>query len=362
MPATISTPTRGLIQATAARAIPFPTQQRAAAVDVVANYLQMLRGWAETRYAVAGNGAGAVAVGDRNSYIYARLGSASGEVIEAKLINLLDPDDGDALLVRRETPGGAGGWLVLDVFAEGRTRVCGCYPLPADIVSWWSGDDTPDDLLGLNDGTLMNGAGYGTGMVNNAFSFSRASDEHVFVGDSASLQIAGSLTLDAWVYPVSVPEKSVTVPAEAWSQPYAIITKWGQDETKDSYGLWLHSTDGSTIRLLGALGHYGSPDAGFSGYGEVAVNEWSFVAMTYNAATDENLLYVNGEVVSSRTQPGGTTTSDLDVLIGREDSPLPRNFDGLIDEVEIFDRALTADEIRGIYLAGAFGKCRDELP
>lgn len=117
MPATISaTPTHGLVQASAAQAIAFPTVQRVLAVNAVEDYLRMLRAWTQTRLAIAGNGAGVVAVGNRNSYIYARLGSTGGEVIEAKLINLLDPQDGDTLLVRRDNPGGPGGWLVIDWF------------------------------------------------------------------------------------------------------------------------------------------------------------------------------------------------------------------------------------------------------
>lgn len=121
----LAIPTRGLIQASAAQAIAFPTQARAQAVTAIADYLRMLRGWTETQFALAGNGASVVAVSNRNSYIYARLGSADGEVIEAKLINLLEPQNDDPLLVRLENPGGAGGWLVLDNLAQTQTlRTC----------------------------------------------------------------------------------------------------------------------------------------------------------------------------------------------------------------------------------------------
>lgn len=115
-----------IVEATAAKPIPYPSEKRAAAVEAIANYLRMLRDWTATRYAVAGDGAGTVAIANRNSYIYARLGDASGDVIEAKLINLLEPQNNDALLVRRENPGGAGGWLVLDLLAAAVTRrACG---------------------------------------------------------------------------------------------------------------------------------------------------------------------------------------------------------------------------------------------
>lgn len=110
-----------IFEATASKPIPYPDAQRAAAVEAIANYLRMLRAWMETRYAVAGNGNGTVIIAARNSYIYARLGGAD-EVIEAKLINLLEPQNDDALLVRREQPGGPGGWLVLDTLAATVTR------------------------------------------------------------------------------------------------------------------------------------------------------------------------------------------------------------------------------------------------
>src|SRR5260370_32279240 len=46
------------------------------------------------------------------------------------------------------------------------------------------------------------------------------------------------------------------------------------------------------------------------------------------------------------------------VFSGREDSNLARPFNGLIDEVEIYGRALSAAEIQGIVTAGGAGKCK----
>lgn len=240
-------------------------------------------------------------------------------------------------------------------------RLRECYPPPPGLVGWWTGDDTPEDILNGNDGTLENGATYGTGKVESAFSFNRAAGSHVSLGNPDALKLDGSLTIDAWVCSASVPEIDDTEPAESYSMPYAIVTKWAQNEAFDSYGLWLHSPDGERIELIGGIGHPGFPDGGFtSGFDRaIHVGEWVHVAMTYDHITGANKLYINAQVVASRTQPGGTTASDTNVLIGREDSSLPRNFDGLIDEVEIFNRALTQEEIRGIFAAGRMGKCKD---
>src|SRR5262245_25144575 len=71
-------------------------------------------------------------------------------------------------------------------------------PAPAGIVSWWPGDGDASDLIGSNDGTLTNGAGFAAGMVGQAFSFD-ATDDVVDVGGSASVQ--GARTIEAWVFP-----------------------------------------------------------------------------------------------------------------------------------------------------------------
>src|SRR5262249_40236236 len=83
--------------------------------------------------------------------------------------------------------------------------------------------------------------------------------------------------------------------------------------------------------------------------GIIPTNVFSHVAMTYNAATGVQAIYVNGIQVQSLTNnPLGLCTSEKNVLIGGEDSFLPRRFPGLIDEVQIFDRALSAAEIQTI--------------
>lgn len=119
----IALPNRGMIPASAQSAIPFPTPQRALAVDAIARYLAYLKKLPETRLAVCESVGGSIHPADRPRYCYARLGGAGGERIEAELLNLSEPRDGDTLLVRRDNPAGAGTWVVLDVFAN-HLRVC----------------------------------------------------------------------------------------------------------------------------------------------------------------------------------------------------------------------------------------------
>ena len=92
--------------------------------------------------------------------------------------------------------------------------------------------------------------------------------------------------------------------------------------------------------------------------GALVLHTFSHVAMTFEATTGRYVIYVNGAEVASAASPGNIFTTDRNVLIGREDSFLNRPFNGLIDEVGIYNRALSAGEIHAIFAAGSAGKCK----
>ena len=46
-----------------------------------------------------------------------------------------------------------------------------CDPLPSGIVTWWPGENNAVDIIGGNNGTLMNGTGFASGEVGTAFNF-----------------------------------------------------------------------------------------------------------------------------------------------------------------------------------------------
>ena len=72
--------------------------------------------------------------------------------------------------------------------------------------------------------------------------------------------------------------------------------------------------------------------------------------------TQSVVIYVNGAVlVSSNAQSGNINGTTAPFIIGGTDDG--RDFNGRIDEVEVFDRALTQREVQRIYDAGSAGKC-----
>ncbi|MGR6918015.1 GH32 C-terminal domain-containing protein [[Actinomadura] parvosata] len=84
---------------------------------------------------------------------------------------------------------------------------------------------------------------------------------------------------------------------------------------------------------------------------------WSHIAATFDASDHTMRLYLNGRQVGSRTAPAGVLTPDGgDLVIGSNNHPVMINgmfpvntFAGLIDEVKIYDKALTATEVTASY-------------
>lgn len=224
-----------------------------------------------------------------------------------------------------------------------------CLTPPANLVSWWAGDGNATDLTGGNNGTVQGGTSYAAGEVGQAFQFD-GSTGYVTAGNPANLRLTSAITIDAWINPRSLKTGALA----------AIATKWAQDFTdtanSDSYGLWLISNNGA-INLFSAIHQSGAAEPHVQG-GTIALNAWTHVAMTFDSASGLYVLYVNGQAVTSINTPGSIFPTNHNVFLGREDSSQPRPFDGLIDEVQIVNRALTASEIQAIYNAGSAGECK----
>src|SRR4029079_4436602 len=110
-------------------------------------------------------------------------------------------------------------------------------------------------------------------------------------------------------------------------------------------------------------------DSGFgdhviqSGPGVLRAGEWTHVALTYDRATGRAQLFVNGSSGAAATlgsfAPATSANLNLGYRPGNAEQPTVYRFAGQLDEMTVFDRALSADEIRAIASVGAFGKCRE---
>lgn len=231
-------------------------------------------------------------------------------------------------------------------------------PAPMNMVAWYPFDEPPlpppaedtFDISGQNNqGKLRPDAATGpqrmTGVVDRALDFDGV-DDFVEVPDSNSLNFgSGSLTIDAWVRPDDISRIRTIVDKRANTSPeptgYTLFLFNGR--------LGLQLANGATFF------NYISSDA-------VPVGCWTHVAgVVERGNTNEVRLYINGMLVfNSFAVVTGDVSNTQDLWVGRNHivaSPF-EYFDGKIDEVELFDTALTESQIKAIFNAGSGGKCK----
>ena len=76
----------------------------------------------------------------------------------------------------------------------------------------------------------------------------------------------------------------------------------------------------------------------------IPVEEWTHMAATYDGQTMK--MYYNGNVVTQTAASGKIDTNDIPVSIGRNNVGNREHYQGIVDEVAIFSRALTENEIK----------------
>jgi sugar lactone lactonase YvrE len=226
-----------------------------------------------------------------------------------------------------------------------------CTPPPSGLVGWWPGDGSAIDIQNDNNGTLQGSANFANGRVGKAFNFNGTTG-YVSIGNPGPLKLRDTMTVDAWVKPAAMPSNNSLI---------AIATKWNSNpnhnSSGDAYGLFLINNNG-TLQAFAGINPFTGSEYTLQG-GTVPLNTFTHVAMTYDGNTGVLALFVNGVQINAQTTGGGISASDVNVMIGREnDNTFPRYFPGLIDEVEIYNRALSAGEISDIYNAGANGQCK----
>ena len=213
-----------------------------------------------------------------------------------------------------------------------------CVPAPSGLVSWWPGDGNANDIQDGNHGTLQNGATFATGLVGPAFSFDGV-DDFVEVPNSPSMMIAGAFSVEFWF------KLNATHDPSSLASP-GFLSKGFFDSIN------LANNDGR----LEVRGPIPRPNSTTNAW---LAGVWYHVAVTYDAV--EYKIYVNG------AQEGGILSSHSilnntdNIAIGSIPAflPGPVNTNGLIDEMTIYNRALTASEVQAIFNAGGAGKCKD---
>jgi hypothetical protein len=215
-----------------------------------------------------------------------------------------------------------------------------CAPPQPSLVGWWPANGNADDSVSGNNGTLKNGVTYAPGEVGLAFSFN-GQNQYVQIADSPALE-PQSVTLECWF------------DASDATSGGNLISKPLGPGTYDSYQIWLASGNlHGTICNANTAGPLLTYD--FTPLPGV----WHHVAYSFDSSAQSQTLYLDGSVVASGTANLQIGYDSHPVLIGVDfdHGSIVIPFDGRIDEVSIYNRALTGTEIAAIYNAGISGKC-----
>ena len=217
------------------------------------------------------------------------------------------------------------------------------YARSPGLISWWPAEGNANDLVGANNGSLINGATYAGGEVGRAFAFNGA-NQYIVIPDSASLRPAG-LTVEGWINFQGFLSNLRVVASKAYGLG-----------TLDSWAVW---QDDNVGQIIGAIVSAGGVQQPFLRYNWTpAVGTWHHVAYTFAAGASYQALYVDGAMVAGGACSGPIAYDNhpMQIAADIENGSPAYFFDGEIDETSIYNRALTAAEIHAIYAAGSSGK------
>ncbi len=229
------------------------------------------------------------------------------------------------------------------------TLISFCLPagVQAELVGHWKFDETTGNLAEDSSGN------YNVGILNNlTFDTSSTSDrdgnptgallfdgtdDFVNCGNDAILDVTGAVTISAWVKVSGTPTDYSTVVArelDIWNQGY--------------YTLMVHSNN-AVMSWMGNGGSIGNV-SGIAG--AVDAGTWHHIAATADA--NYLTLYLDGAVNGTPLSMGGvgpTTSFTANMIIGRS-IPFVRHFAGAIDDVAVWNTALSAEEILDVKTNG----------
>ena len=210
--------------------------------------------------------------------------------------------------------------------------------LAAKLVAAYNFDEgsgtTLHDMSGNgNSGVVSNASWSAAGRFGGALQFNGAPNSFVTVPDSASLHLTNGMTLEAWVEP-----STLNSPDLNWC---AAVSKENRVSSSNDVSYALYAAGGTntppTTQIL-----VGGNDQGPQGGSQLTLNSWAFLAATYDGATLR--IYVNGALVGSQSLAGTIGVTSDPFRIGGDWSG--EMFTGLIDNVRIYNGALTAAQIQ----------------
>ncbi len=205
------------------------------------------------------------------------------------------------------------------------------------LIGYWdmeslASDGKLKDLSGKGSDGTINGATLVTnGKVGGAFSFD-GSNDFISMGNPDVLnKNFGKISISFWVYPIAVTGDDAGLVGKGTS----------------IYGLTYHKI--SPPAIFGYI-----KDGGYSVSSNALIASWYHVVLTFDSGViPKESLYINGNFVDGRDiLVGSTGTTSSHFFVGKRVGIPDVYFNGIIDEVRVYDRALNSEEVKTLYDQG----------
>jgi hypothetical protein len=208
---------------------------------------------------------------------------------------------------------------------------CGNAPQPVSEWEFNEGSGSAvNDTAGSNDGTLQGGTSWDSDTAKGSGSSLRfdGAGDYVRVPDNISLQIDGELTLRAWAKETQSRRYAKLISRRSGSYFYFI----GVDQGRPYGGIG----DGSAYQVTGKSLL-------------MSLNRWNHLAFAYNDDLDSMYLHFAGTERPSQVLQDLPPRAGIDLSIGADSQGSSNFFIGAIDDVAIYDTALSSTAIRQLY-------------
>ncbi|MBI2486545.1 MAG: thrombospondin type 3 repeat-containing protein [Deltaproteobacteria bacterium] len=243
---------------------------------------------------------------------------------------------------------------IVNAGSAGKCRTC--TPPPPDMISWWPGDGNANDIRDDNTPTQTLGAPqFLAAKVDQGMQFD--GNDGFIVMDNANLNFGtSSFTIDAWVRIDSTSLAADDSVVDKRDLPTSVHKGYLLDVLgppfvpAGSKQLRMNVYDGSIQVIANA--------------NPITDSNFHHVAGVVNRVANTVSIYIDGVLQQTTPLPVGfgSVSNTKRLFIGHQTTDTPTGvqpFNGVIDELEFYDRALSASEIRAIVNAGSAGKCKD---
>jgi len=227
---------------------------------------------------------------------------------------------------------------LLAIYNAGTAGKCAldCGPELPELLAWWKAQNNANDSAGSHNGTSY-GATYDSGRTGQAFEFD--GESYVSVPNSSDLEITGPFSIEAWVKYSGEGNKTII----AKGTDYDVPVDWALSINEDRLRPHVQ---------LDSSWHY------FDCETPLQPDTWYHVVMVYTGSSLDG--YVNGTLDGSVEVSGTVNSSEETLRIGVYSAGDGHAyFSGLIDELSLYSRALSANDIQVLYQAGAAAKCTE---